>query len=106
LKHETITVPPRADEGGEEIDLLKLFIPLWRKKWSIITLTVLVMMLSALVALKLTPIYSAISTLLIERRTSKTLSIEEIYGLEASSSEYLHTQFELLKSRGLAERVV
>src|SRR5690606_23379829 len=66
----------------------------------------LVMMLTTLVVFNMTPIFSAVSTLLIEQRTAKPVSIEEIYGLEGTGTEYLQTQFELLKARELAERVV
>lgn len=106
MNQETNNIARRGDDSDDEIDILELCLPLWRRKWSIVSLTVLVMMLAALIVLNLTPIYSAVSTLLIEQRTGKTLSIEEVYGLEGGSSEYLQTQFELLKSRELAERVV
>lgn len=95
-----------AKQLNDEIDLLQLWQTIWRRKWSILTLTIVVAMLAALVVLSMTPIYKASSTLLIEQKTAKAVSIEDIYGLEGGSSEYLQTQFELLKSRGLAERVV
>lgn len=90
----------------DEIDLLQLWQTIWRRKWSILTLTLVVMMLAALVVLSMTPIYKASSTLLIEQKAAKAVSIEEVYGLDGGSSEYLQTQFELLKSRELAVRVV
>lgn len=90
----------------DEIDLLQLWHTIWRRKWSIATLTVVVAMLAALVALTMTPIYRATATLLIEQKSVKAVSIEEIYGLDGNNREYLQTQFELFKSRALAERVV
>ncbi|WP_242530020.1 GumC family protein [Marinobacterium iners] len=95
-----------AQTLNDEIDLLQLWQTIWRRKWSISTLTVVVAMLTALVVFSMTPIFKASSTLLIEQKTARAVSIEDIYGLEGGSSEYLQTQFELLKSRGLAERVV
>ncbi|MBV1790204.1 polysaccharide biosynthesis tyrosine autokinase [Marinobacterium sp. D7] len=92
--------------ADDEIDLLQLWQTIWRRKWSIITLTLVVMMLAALVVLSITPIYKGVSTLLIEQKAAKAVSIEAVYGLEGASNEYLQTQFELLKSRELAERVV
>jgi len=96
----------QSSADDDEIDLLQLWIPIWRRKWGIVSLVAVVMMLAALVVLNITPIYRAVATLLIEQRAAKAVSIEEIYGLEGSGSEYLQTQFELLKSRELAERVV
>lgn len=93
-------------DDDDEIDLLKLWNTIWRRKWSILALTLVVAMVTVLVVLSLTPIYRAAATLLIEQKKANVVSIEQVYGLEGSGSEYLLTQFELLKSRSLAERVV
>ncbi|WP_020681869.1 GumC family protein [Marinobacterium rhizophilum] len=90
----------------DELDLLRLWQPIWRRKWSIATLMLVVMMLATLVALAMTPVYRAASTLMIEEKAAQVLSIQQVYGLDGNSSGYLQTQFELLKSRELAERVV
>ncbi|MET4001064.1 polysaccharide biosynthesis tyrosine autokinase [Marinobacterium sp. MBR-109] len=106
----TTTQPERTSlaqrMADDEIDLLQLWNTIWRRKWSIITLTIVVMMLATLIVMSMTPIYRAVSTLLIEQKTAKAVSIQDMYGLEGGSNEYLQTQFELLKSRELAERVV
>ncbi|EXJ10789.1 tyrosine kinase [Nitrincola nitratireducens] len=91
---------------NDEIDLLALWNTLWRRKWSIMTLVFIVMLLTTLVVMSITPIYRAASTLLIEQKGARVLSIEQVYGVDGSGNEYLQTQFELLKSRALAERVV
>lgn len=96
--------PPQNDD--DEIDLLKLWQTIWRRKWSIITLTFIVMMVTVLIVLSLTPIYRAATTLLIEQKQAKVVSIEQVYGMDGGGNEYLQTQFELLKARSLAERVV
>jgi succinoglycan biosynthesis transport protein ExoP len=96
----------RQDDDGDEIDLLKLWQSLWRRKWGIISLVFAVMMVTALVVLVITPIYRAAATLLIEQKAAKVVSIEQVYGLDGVGNEYLQTQFELLRSRALAERVV
>ncbi|RAU18253.1 lipopolysaccharide biosynthesis protein [Nitrincola tibetensis] len=96
----------REKMDNDEIDLLALWNTLWRRKWSIITLVFIVMVLTTLVVMSITPIYRAASTLLIEQKGARVLSIEQVYGVDGSGNEYLQTQFELLKSRALAERVV
>ncbi|GHA27726.1 lipopolysaccharide biosynthesis protein [Oceanisphaera arctica] len=95
------------DQGADdEIDLRQLWLAIYRRKWSIITLTLVVAMLSVLVVFNITPIYKANATLLIENKSANVVSIEQVYGLDGAGSEYLQTQFELLKSRAMAERVV
>ncbi len=96
----------RQDESEDEIDLLKLWQTIWRRKWSIMTLVLVVSMVAILVVFSITPIYRAAATLLIEQKSAKVVSIEQVYGLDGAGNEYLQTQFELLKSRALAERVV
>ena len=96
---------PRQDEDGDEIDLLKLWLVVWQRKWSILGLVLIVSMLASLWANSLTPIYQAQTTLLLERKTPPVMSIEQLYGLDAFGFEFLETQMELLKSRALAERV-
>lgn len=95
-----------AAAADDEIDLLQLWHSIWQRKGSIVTLVLVVAMLSTLVVLSITPIYRAAATLLIEQKAAKVVSIEQVYGLDGSGNEYLQTQFELLRSRSLAERVV
>ena len=91
---------------GDEIDLRALWLTLYRRRWSIISLSAIVVMLTILVVYSLTPIYKSTATLLVEPKDAQVVSIEQIYGLDGAGSEYLLTQFELLKSRELAEKVV
>lgn len=96
----------RERMDSDEIDLLALWSTLWRRKWGIFTLVVIVMMLTTLVVYSMTPIYRATATLLFEQQGGRVLSIEQIYGVEGRGQEFIQTQVELLQSRGLAERIV
>jgi capsular exopolysaccharide synthesis family protein len=93
-------------DKSDVIDLLPLFQIVWRKKWSIISLVFTVMLLTTLVVMSIIPTYRASATMQIDQQESKVVSIEQVYGIDGGSSEYLQTQFELLKSRALAEKVV
>jgi capsular exopolysaccharide synthesis family protein len=102
---------PRGVQGAQEsvdddvIDLRKLWVTLMRHKWAIITLPLLVVMFVYLYVSTLTPIYRGTTTLLIEPDNGNVVGIQGVNSM-AASREYLQTQFELLKSRGLAEKVV
>ena len=93
-------------DDDDEIDLLKLWNTIWRRKWMIIALTLAVTIITVLIVLTITPIYRASATLLIDQKQGNVVSIEQVYGIEGSGLDYLQTQLELLKSRSLAERVV
>ncbi|MBF7730517.1 GumC family protein [Pseudomonas sp. N040] len=95
----------RQDDDGDEIDLLKLWHTVWQRKWSIATLVLVVSMIATLWANSLTPIYRAAATLLIEQNTNKVVNFDQGGGYNYNY-EYLDTQFQLLRSRSLAERVV
>ncbi|MBT8765802.1 GumC family protein [Metapseudomonas boanensis] len=103
---ERSLIGQRPEAVDYEIDLLKLWRTVWHRKWSILSLVLVVTMVTILAVFAITPIYRAAATLIIEEKTAKVLSIEQVYGAEGAGSEYLQTQFELLKSRALAERVV
>jgi len=96
----------RERMDSDEIDLLALWSTLWRRKWGILSLVVIVMMLTTLVVYSMTPIYRATATLLFEQQGGRVLSIEQIYRMEGGGQEFMLTQVELLQSRGLAERIV
>lgn len=93
-------------EIGEGIDLAKLWNIVNRRKWAILGLAFAVGLLAALFTYSLTPIYQASATLLIESQEANVVSIEEVYGLDTRSQTYLETQFEILRSWPLGERVV
>ena len=94
----------RTDD--DVIDLRQYWLTIMRRKWSILFFSFVVTLLAALAVFSIEPTYRATATLLIESNKANIVSIEEVYGLEGAGSEYLLTQFEILKSRSLAESVV
>lgn len=92
---------------GEVLDIQQYLRILRKHKWPIMLFSALVTVCAGYYAYTATPIYSATSTLLIEsQQQANVLSIEELIGSDTESSDYYQTQFELLKSRRLAERVI
>ncbi len=75
-------------------------------KWRIALFTMLVLLAAYFIISSLTPQYKATATVLIERSESQVVPVDELYGLDSESDEYLATEFEVLKSRPLAEKVV
>jgi succinoglycan biosynthesis transport protein ExoP len=93
-------------ETGDEINLRYYWNIINRRKWSIIGLALAVGLLTTLVVFAMTPIYRASTTLLIESQAANVVSIQEIYGLDTRSLEYLATQIEIMGGRPIAEAVV
>ncbi|WBA81499.1 polysaccharide biosynthesis tyrosine autokinase [Endozoicomonas sp. GU-1] len=96
----------RLPQDEEIIDLRQIFHVLNSHRWAIIGFTAAVTLVAILVVFSMTPIYQATATLQIEQEQAKVLSIEEVYGIDGGTDSYLNTQFEVLKSRGVLEKVV
>lgn len=90
----------------EVIDLRKYFSVINRSKWRILLLATLIAILSAFIVLNMKQVFSAKATLLIEAQQAKAVKIEEVYGMNSAQQEYYLTQFEILKSRTIAETVI
>ncbi len=96
----------RREMVEDEIDLRHYWRVVYGQRWNIVSLAVVIAVITALVVLAMRPVYRSTATLMIESQQANILSIEEVYGLGAASKEYFLTQFEILKSRELAEKVV
>ena len=100
---------PGRDEGGsftDQLDLQQYLRILRKHKWPITLFTALITCLAAYYAFTATPVYSATSTLLIEPQGTNPVTFEGLVGADAETQDYYETQFELLKSRQLAFRVI
>ena len=75
-------------------------------KWPILALALVAELVSAAIAISITPVYRSTATLQIEAGKCKILSIEEVYGGASQSREHYQTQVEILKSEELARKVV
>jgi len=95
-----------GESASQELDLQDYLRTLRKHKWPIVLFTAAVTGLAAYYAVTATPIYRATATLLIEEQKANVVSIEELYGIDTENADYYETQFQLLRSRALAQRVV
>lgn len=78
-----------------------------RYRNGIFLITFAAALLGLLVALSLPPIYQSTVTLLIEPKSQQVVNVQEVYDpTQGATGEYYATQYELLRSRDLATRVV
>src|SRR3989440_1960239 len=77
------------------------------KRWKVALSILVVVMLGTFLASYFSkPLYRSTATIQIERENPNQLTIEDLFGIESSDQEFLQTQYVLLKSRGLAGRVI
>ncbi len=87
-------------------DILEYWRILNKRKWVILSVLAASFVLGGLRALMETPIYTATVRLQIERSASKIVEGGSVTPAETADGEFLRTQYALLQSRALAERVV
>lgn len=90
----------------DAIDLREYVKILRKYRWPIMFTTALLTSIAAFVVSGMAPVYRATSTLLIETQQTMPINLDEIIGIDTTNKEYYQTQFEVLRSRKLARRVV
>lgn len=104
----SVTLAVAADAGRQNSSEIAALWKFFRRyRGGILLVTLAFTLLGLLIALSLPPVYRSTVTLLIEPRTQRVVQVAEIYDpTQGGLDEYYATQHELLRSRGLAERVV
>ena len=90
----------------ETIDFAYYWQVFKRYSGRILLLAILFTVLVGLIAMRMTPMYSATASLLIESQPANVMSIEEVYNADTKRKDYMQTQFEILKSRQVAAMAV
>ncbi|MBA6349636.1 polysaccharide biosynthesis tyrosine autokinase [Colwellia sp. BRX8-9] len=92
---------------NQEIDLKEVLRPLWSRRWQIVFFTLLVSLMVSFYVSLLKPSFKATAILQIgSNKPANTLSINDAFNESSASKEQVKTQYELLKSRKFAERVI
>ena len=92
--------------GDEIIDFARYMRAVLHYKWAILGLSLAITLLVGLWAYTLEPIYRASASLVLESEEVNVVNVEQVYSMGRKGFDYYFTQFEILKSRSLAERVV
>jgi len=92
--------------GDEGVDLLNYWRALVTRRWTILAILVTSMAVTLIWTLKQTPIYQASTTIEIDRDTPDVLPFKDAYEAQTAADDTLHTEFEVLRSRTLARRVI
>ena len=102
--------PQQAEryDDDDTIDLRQYWEIILKRKWTVIAFFAIVVIAVGVGTLLMTPIYRASLTVQIERNEAKIVDIQQVSPTEGSSEsrEFYQTQYELLKSRSLAQRVI
>ena len=95
------------EAAEDEINLLDLWRVLVKRKWTIIVFFLIVVTAVVTATFLMTPIYRATLTLQIDREAAKVVEFQGVTPTEfGQDREFYQTQYELLQSRTLAQRVM
>ncbi|MGE3676909.1 MAG: GumC family protein [Burkholderiales bacterium] len=92
----------------ETLDLVRYWRAVNRNKWGIAALVIAVGVLAAIYAHSLPPVYRGTATVMVEGYRAKAVSNEEVQQAWywGASRDYFLTQYEIIKSREFAEKLV
>lgn len=97
----------REAQDNDEIDLREYWNILMDRRWLVLGVTAAVVLLTLAGTLLTTPVYRAGSSIQIERDTLNVINVEGVTPMESvADRDFYQTQYELLKSRSLALRVI
>jgi capsular exopolysaccharide synthesis family protein len=95
-----------GDQNEVGIALRQYLHVLVKRKWLVLSFVLVFVVLGGVRAILKTPLYAATSRIQIDREPGKIIEGGATSPSEEGGADFLRTQYELLKSRAMAERVV
>ncbi|MBD3379577.1 MAG: polysaccharide biosynthesis tyrosine autokinase [Candidatus Omnitrophica bacterium] len=89
----------------QEIDLREYARVLYERRWVIISATIILCTLALIRVFMMRPVYEASTKVLIQKEAPKVVNMQEVQAETYTGREYYQTQYKILKSRVIAERV-
>lgn len=95
-----------AEFGEKEVDLLEYWRVIAKRKWTVLGVFTIILLTGIMMTMLTTPIYRASATVQIERQANGVVKVPGIDSGEVFyDPEFYETQFQLLRSRSMAEKV-
>ncbi len=91
---------------GEEINLRDYLRVLFKRRWLIAAVLLIVVVSVTIETFRKTPIYRATAQVMIESENPKVVDIQEVLQSNQEYSDYYQSQYEILKSKALALKVI
>src|SRR5690606_14990408 len=95
-----------VERDDDVIDLRELWAMLVRRRWTVLITALIMVVAGTLYTAMQTPIYRASTTVQIERESSNIVGFDDVVAAESGNRDFYETQYELLRSRNLARRVI
>lgn len=96
---------PYGDEDTTQFSIYKYLQVVLKYRWLVAGVALLVLAITAVATFLQTPIYQATAIIQIDRESTRVIKEGDVEAPEAGGTEFYQTQYQLLSSRSLAERV-
>jgi capsular exopolysaccharide synthesis family protein len=90
----------------EEVHLRDYLRVILKRRWMIATVFLVLVTTITISSLIMDPVYRATTQILIDKENPNVVNIEEVVGINAADRDYYQTQYEILKSKSLALKVI
>jgi len=94
------------DYREKTIDLREYFRVFLKRRWVIITVFAVVVLLTAIATFTAAPVYRANAQIVIEKENPNLVSIEEVMAVDSTGTDYYQTQYKIIQSRTVAREVI
>jgi capsular exopolysaccharide synthesis family protein len=98
--------PPRISEREPPPDLVAKWNVIRKRRWTVIAVFILVFTTVLVGTLEEKPVYRANALIEIERENPSLVTSQQVLQLDDASDAYLETQYKILNSEDLADRVI
>ncbi len=90
----------------EEVHLRDYLRVILKRRWMIAAVFLIIVATVTISNLSMDPVYRATTQILIDKENPNVVNIEEVVGINAADRDYYQTQYEVLKSKSLALKVI
>src|SRR5215813_8529322 len=108
LTYPATIMPSVGGDYGEHesVHLMDYWRVIIARRWTILAVLATIVTITMIYTFKQTPMYEATASIQIDKENPNVLSFKDVYQIETGTDDTLRTQFEVLKARTLARKVI
>jgi capsular exopolysaccharide synthesis family protein len=108
-RYEQVLQPGYSSSSSQEMNeahLRDYWKVIQKRKWTIISFALIVLIVTGVATFTMKPIYRATATIQINKENPQIVDFKEIFAIDTMETDYHQTQYKILGSRSLARRVI
>jgi capsular exopolysaccharide synthesis family protein len=108
-RYEQVLQPGYSSSSSQEMNeahLRDYWKVIQKRKWTIISFALIVLIATGVATFTMKPIYRATATIQINKENPQIVDFKEIFAIDTMEMDYHQTQYKILGSRSLARRVI